>query len=33
MLPPSGAARPLAPAIERAGELHRQNDHVEAEKL
>jgi tetratricopeptide (TPR) repeat protein len=33
MLPPSGAARPLAPVIERAVELHRQKDDVEAEKL
>ena len=33
MLPLSGAARPLAPVIERAVELHRQNDDAEAEKL
>ncbi|SRR5260370_20944881 len=33
VLPPNGAARPLAPVIERAVELHRQKDDVEAEKL
>src|SRR5215472_6758076 len=33
MLPPPGAERPLAPVIERAVELHRQNNDVEAEKV
>jgi tetratricopeptide (TPR) repeat protein len=33
MLPPTGAARPLAPVIERAVELHRENNDAEAEKL
>jgi tetratricopeptide (TPR) repeat protein len=33
MLPPPGAARPLIPVVERAGELHRQNNRAEAEKL
>jgi tetratricopeptide (TPR) repeat protein len=33
MLPTTGAERPLAPVIERAVELHRQNNDAEAEKL
>jgi tetratricopeptide (TPR) repeat protein len=33
MLPPSGAARPLAPVVDRAVELHRRSNLVEAEKL
>jgi tetratricopeptide (TPR) repeat protein len=33
MLPPSDAARPLAPVIEHAVELHRQNNDAEADKL
>jgi hypothetical protein len=33
MLPATGAERPLAPVIERAVELHRQNNDAEAEKL
>jgi tetratricopeptide (TPR) repeat protein len=33
MLPPRGAARPLIPVVERAEELHRQNNRAEAEKL
>jgi hypothetical protein len=32
-LPPAGAAAPLAPVVERALELHRQNSVGEAEKL
>jgi len=33
LLPPADAARPLAPVVERAVELHRQNHPREAEKL
>jgi tetratricopeptide (TPR) repeat protein len=33
ILPPTGAERPLAPVIERAVELHRQNNDAEAEEL
>src|SRR6516162_10815481 len=33
MLPPTGAERPLVPVIERAVELHRENNDAEAEKL
>ena len=33
MLPTPGAARPLIPVVERAEELHRQNNRAEAEKL
>src|SRR5271165_4545443 len=33
MLPPAEAARPLVPVIERAVELHRQDNPAEAEKL
>jgi tetratricopeptide (TPR) repeat protein len=33
MLPPPEAARPLIPVVERAEELHRQNNRTEAEKL
>ena len=33
MLPPSEAARPLIPVVERAEELHRQNNRAEAGKL
>ena len=32
-LPPAEAARPLAPVVERAVELHRQDNTAEAEKL
>jgi predicted Zn-dependent protease len=32
-LPPADAARPLAPVVERAVELHRQDNTAEAEKL
>ena len=33
MLPPPEAARPLIPVVERAEELHRQNNRAEAGKL
>ena len=33
MLPPPEAARPLMPVVERAEELHRQNNRAEAGKL
>jgi tetratricopeptide (TPR) repeat protein len=33
LMPPADAARPLAPVVERAVELHRQNNPGEAEKL
>ena len=33
MLPPAEAVRPLLPVVERAVELHRQDNPAEAEKL